>query len=105
MVERHFLEQAERGAKPVVYWSGRVVVQHLLCQGIVPEGGRRDRGVGVCSKMTLIQTRDERRKQLAFANRPFRGASHDRVRVRGMRSAKQVAPIPQGPHHIGRTKT
>jgi hypothetical protein len=54
VVERHFLEQVERGAKLPVDWSRRVVVQNLLREDIASERGRRDRGVGVRSKLALI---------------------------------------------------
>ena len=71
MTERHLLEQAKRGAEAFVDWRGRVVVEDLLDQRVVTEGGRRDRGVSVGSKMTLVQAGDERRKQFALADGPF----------------------------------
>ena len=39
------------------------------------EKGPRDRAVSIRSKKTLVQTRRESAKQLAFTNSPFRGAT------------------------------
>ena len=68
MLERHFLEQPQDCAKPFADRRCRIVVQNLLDQETAVERGRRDRGVGVRSKMALIQTGHERREQLALAD-------------------------------------
>jgi hypothetical protein len=68
MVECHLLEQPQRCAKLFADRSCRVLVQNLLDEKIVVEGGRRDRGVGIRSKVALIHARHERSEQLALAN-------------------------------------
>jgi hypothetical protein len=55
VVERDLLEQAERRAELVADRRCRVVVQDLVDEVTVVEGGRRDRGVGIRSKGTLVQ--------------------------------------------------
>jgi hypothetical protein len=81
-----------------------VVVEYLLGQSGVVESGRRDRGVGIGSKMTLVQTRHERGEQLAFAHCPFGSTPHDGLRVHGVRPSKKMPPVPQRSHHIRRSK-
>jgi hypothetical protein len=68
MVECHLLEQPQRCAKLFADRGCRVLVQNLLDEKIVVEGGRRDRGVGIRSKGALIHVRHERGEQLALAN-------------------------------------
>jgi hypothetical protein len=81
-----------------------MLVEHLLDERITLERGRRDRGVGVGSKPTLIQARYERGEQLALADRPFRGPAHDGVRVTGVRFPEKVTAVVQRSHHIGHSK-
>jgi hypothetical protein len=100
MVEGHLLEQPQRGAKPFADRRCRVFVQNLLDQETVVEGGRRDRGVGIRSKVALIQARHESGEQLALANRPFGRTPHDGLRVCGMRPSKEMRPVPQCSYHI-----
>jgi hypothetical protein len=68
MVESHLLEQPQSQAKLLADRRCRVIVQNLLDQQIAVKSGRRDRGVGVRSKVALIQARHECREQLALAN-------------------------------------
>jgi hypothetical protein len=55
VVERHLLEQAERRAERVADRRRPVVVQDLLDEVTALEGRRRDRGVGIRSKVTPVQ--------------------------------------------------
>ena len=66
MVECHFLEQGQRGAKLLADRRARVLVQDLLDEEIAIEGRRRDRGVGVRSKVAPVHPRHERGEQLAL---------------------------------------
>jgi len=68
MVECHLLDQRQCCAELVADRRRRVIVQNLLDQGIALERGRRDRGVGIRSKVALIQPGHERGEQLALAN-------------------------------------
>jgi hypothetical protein len=68
VIDRHRFEQAQRRAQLVVDRCGCVVVQNLPRQTIVAEGGSRDRGMGIRSKATPVQSRYERREQLAFGD-------------------------------------
>lgn len=68
MVECHLLNQRQCCAEFFADRRRRVVVQNLLDQGIAMESGRRDRGVGIRSKVALIQAGHERGEQLALAN-------------------------------------
>jgi len=54
MVERHLFQQAQRCAKPLADRRAGVFVQYLLDERLTIEGGRRDRGVGIRSKVALI---------------------------------------------------
>ena len=67
--QRHFLQETQR--RPQLWTNRRrlEVVQYLARDAGV-EGNRRDRGVCVGSKVTVIDSRDERRKQLPLADRP-----------------------------------
>jgi hypothetical protein len=94
VIERHLLQQAERCSKALVDGRRRVVVQNLSRQGVVLEGGCRDRGMGIRSKLALIQARHEGGEQLTLANRPFGGAPHDGMGVFGMRPSKKARPVP-----------
>jgi hypothetical protein len=104
VIERHLLEQPQRRSQLLVNRRVRVVVQHPLGQRVVSKGGRRDRGVSVGSKQTLVQPRDERGEQLALAHRPFGRAAHDGLRVRGMRSPEAMRVVLQYPDHVGCTE-
>ena len=66
MVECHLLEQAQRCAKLLADRRCRVIVQNLFDEEIAIEGGRRDRGVGIRSKVAPIHTRHECGEQLAL---------------------------------------
>ena len=66
MVECHLLEQSERGAKRFANRRRVVVAQNLLDEDIAVEGGRRDRGMGIRSKVALIYARHECGEQLAL---------------------------------------
>jgi hypothetical protein len=68
MVERHLFQQAQRCAKPLADRRAGVFVQYLLDERLTIEGGRRDRGVGIRSKVALIHPRHECREQLALAH-------------------------------------
>ena len=68
MVECHLLEQSQRCAKLFADRRGRVLVQNLLDEEIAVESGRRDRGVGIRSKVALIHARHECGEQLTLAN-------------------------------------
>ena len=100
MIECHLLEQPKCGAKPFADRRCRVLVQDLLNQETVVERGRRDRGVGIRSKVALIHARHECGEELALAHRPFGGTPHDDMRVRGVRPSKEMRPVSQGSYHI-----
>jgi hypothetical protein len=68
VVERHFLEQPQRGAQLLVDGRRGVVVENLLRQRVASERGCRDRGMGVGSKQALIQARHERGEQLTLGD-------------------------------------
>jgi hypothetical protein len=91
--QRHCLEQAERGANPLVDRGGPVVVKDELYQWFIVESGRRDRGVCVRSEMTLIQSRDEGGEQLALADRPLRRSAHHGLGVNALRLSEQVLSV------------
>jgi len=55
VVERHLGEETERGAQPLVDSRRGVVVEDLFRQAVILKRGRRDRGVGIRSKVALIQ--------------------------------------------------
>jgi hypothetical protein len=82
MVEGHLLEQRQCCAKLLADRRACVLSQNLLDEGLAVEGGRRDRGVGVRSKVALIHPRHECGEQFSLSHRPFGGASHDSLRVR-----------------------
>jgi hypothetical protein len=67
MVECHLSQEPQRCAKLYADRRYRVLVQDLLDYEIAIEGGRRDRGVGIRSKMALIHARHECGEQLALA--------------------------------------
>ena len=93
VVKRHLGEEPEGGAQPLVDGRRGVVVEDLFGQRFIVESGRRDRGVGVGSKMAPIQPRDESRKQLALSDRPLGGPAHDGMRMNRMRSPEKMAMI------------
>jgi hypothetical protein len=97
VVERHLPEQAKRRPKRLANRRCRVVVQDLLNEVTIVEGGRRDRGVGVRSKVTLVEARHECGEELALADRPLGRAPHDRLCVRGMRPPEQMLSISRKP--------
>ena len=82
MVECHLLQQAQRGAKLVADRRTCVLIQDPLDEEIAFEGGRRDRGVGIRSKVTPIHPRHECGEQLALSHGPFGRPPHDSLRVR-----------------------
>jgi hypothetical protein len=105
VVERHLFKQAQGCTELRIDRSRPVIVQDRVGQRTASEGGRRDRGVSVRSKVALIQARDECGEKLAFTHRPFRGTAHHRLRVRRMRASEHASAIPQRPHDIGRPES
>jgi hypothetical protein len=105
MVQRHLFEKPERAAQLLIDRRAGVVVQNTLRQVIVLESGRRDRGVSVRSKLTVIQSRHKGGKQFALANRPFRRPAHHRLGMRRMGPSEKVGPVPQCPDDVGCPKS
>jgi hypothetical protein len=67
VVQRHLLEQTQRGAKLLTDRRRGVVIQDLFDEDITFESGRRDRGVGVGSKVTPVHPRHECREQFTLS--------------------------------------
>jgi hypothetical protein len=69
MIQCHCLEEAEHGTQPFFNRCARIVIEDLLRDEFVVKGGRRDRGVGIRSKVAGIEAGHERRKELPLADR------------------------------------
>ena len=80
--KRQLLDEAERGADPPVDRSGAPVVLDSA-PDVLTERVRRDRSVGVRSKMALVERRDEGGEQLALA-----GVQSDGPRIAASRAAE-----------------
>jgi hypothetical protein len=105
VIERHFLEQAQDRAKRFPDRRGRVIVEYLLDQAVAIESRRRDRGVSVGSKVTVIHPRHERREQLTISHRPRRGSAHDGVGMGRMVPAEEMTTVAKGANDVGRAKS
>jgi len=105
VIERHRLQKAQDAAQLLVDRRRCVILENLLDQTVIFERGRRDRGVGIRSKVTLVQPRHESREQLALSNRPFGRSAHNGLGVCGMWRAEEVASIAERSHYVGQPKT
>jgi hypothetical protein len=92
--QRHLLQEAQRRSQLWPNRRGLEVVQHLARDRGV-ESNRRDRGVCVGSIVAVIDSRDERREQLALADRPRRWPAHHGVSMLAMMPAEIIASIGQ----------
>ena len=72
MIEGHLLEQRQCRAKLLADRRACVLIQNLLDEEIAVEGRRRDRGVGIRSKVAPVHPRHECGEQLALPDGPFR---------------------------------
>ncbi len=68
MIQRHLSQEPERRPQFGVDRGRGIIVQYLLNQVGVLKGVRRNCGVGVGSKLALVETRNECGKQLALAD-------------------------------------
>jgi hypothetical protein len=105
VIQSHLLQEAERLSELVIDRGSGVVDKNLLSEPVISESRRRDRGVGIRSKRTLIQTRHEGSEQLAFSDGPYRRTTHDSLCVRSMRVPKEMPVVPQRSDDVRRPKT